>query len=487
MQRMIAIAASLAAVLVGSNAWATDHHDKSLTMRTVESYFTNHGMTTVNDDNHLSHPFRYRYDQPMLVYEPNCNRNAVGICLPPQHLLIVFLHGHSSSPSDGNVILSFAATLGFHGISLDYDYGNDALDPTGNDNAPRAMCGCYTECYGQFHDMILSGNQFPGVPLPEYSVKTRLKNVLRYLVQTRPDSGWDEYIDGATNNIEWPSVVLVAHSRGSSLATHLAKFNQVNRLVTLSGDHDQLVNGTAEETYGDSLGKPTTLAYGEAQNPPLADCAYLPTANLSSSAIEAMLAPSYIQDNSWNSPGSTTWGTQRDECNPANGAKPSGCIYAFSNEADTFAPYANTVELEITTCAPPVHYDAPIICTETEGSTFQYGTQVDLQTIRLDRVAGGHLFVGDYTTPYTPGTQPAWEAKSPHWLTPGTTIGQVCQQPDAHDSTIGCSGMSGSSGSGPTDAAATLSLGSDTGSALEVEIWRYMLLNGAPSQIPIGI
>jgi hypothetical protein len=408
MKRMLLPALGL---LLCTNAYATDYNNTTLTMYQADGSPSS------------PPPDKYQFDGKMIIYEPDSGP-------APKNQLIIFLHGHPSGPTGGD-FLENAASLGFHGISLDYDYGSD---PDGVNNGPRYVCGCFSQCYSQFHNMILAGNNHAGIPTSRYPVKDRIKSVLTYLNQIRPNGHWGQYLNG--NNIVWSQIVLAGHSRGTSLITHLAKYNQVARVVSFSGDHDQIINGTPAQTYGDGQAGSPSTSYNYGTSNGIGSCTY--------PGGPGNFSPLYLQDNSWTgtAPNDTPWATQRARCGPS---QTGGCMYWFSNEADTVAPY---LESYIDPHSLMVYF---------------WGTAMNLATLGVDNVAGGHALTGNWTS----GENSGWETNSPDWLTSGVTTllgavlnpGDLCGVGDPHDNPI--------RGSCVTQAA----------TALQKKVWNYMLTN----------
>jgi pimeloyl-ACP methyl ester carboxylesterase len=360
---------------------------------------------------------KYRYDQAMNIYEPTG---------PAKNLLIVLFHGHPGSPSGFDAFQQYAASLGYHSISIDFDYG---FDPTGDtdmqscpnynpsvakSNRPREVCGCYTECYGRLHDMVIEGNNYSGIPPSHYDVKTRLTNVINYLKGT-----WSQYVVGG--DIQWGQIVPVGLSRGTSLATHLARHHAVNRVLWFSGPHDQLMS--SDLTPADLI----TTVGTDINNPP-AYC-FGPSQGATSFCSGSATAPNYVSDNSWLTPGATPWPTERWR------------MYAFTQEADEVAP----------------NLDA----------NWGYGTEVNLNALTLQTYGTGRTYVGNYYT----GELPGWNSGNAHFLSPGPSVGpnftiipgDLCHNSDnPHVSAL-------------MGTCCLLGANSCAQSALRQNVWQYML------------
>jgi hypothetical protein len=455
MRTLTTLLAAVTLCLVGPLARA-DYFSKSLTMRYVDSWDEGNGHFS-NDDNHTTSDLQYTWDQPMYIEAP-----PTGVAR--QGRLAVMLHGHSGSPKEMENLVHFAAGLGFHVISIDYDYGNDALnpnDPTKN-YGPRHVCGCYTDCYGQFHALILEGQGHAGLPPPGYPVHSRLRNVLQFLTYDKTygqnNNGWGNFLNGT--DVDWSKVVLVGQSRGSSLAAYLAKYYPLNRLLMFSGDHDELNNGGPADTAGDGVGPATTYGYGNANH--LGTCTFTTG------------SPAYLVDNQWNKPGATWWQTQREQ------------MYAFSNEGDTVAPYyqVDVYDSNNQTQCTAIDTEMEYQCTSTPGTYVYHGTLVALDALHLADL--GVAWVGTYHSDIDrTGNWKAWERNSPHWLTagfmspPDPADGNFCGAPastppagvdcnvpypgpkcflDPHDATINGTCIS-------------------SGVTIRPEVWRYMFLN----------
>ncbi len=168
--------------------------------------------------------------------------------------LVLFLTGKGTVvPSNNQNLIHMAARRGFHAISLSYNNKRDfdactrKYDPDFIDDTDSA------NCYAEYRDRIAfgkTGRFFTGatdptlIPLPEVkegneegtlkihididdTVKMRLKDALRGLVDEDSGGGWESYID-SSNNIKWRQIIVTGWSLGAGLAHHIATKKNVH-------------------------------------------------------------------------------------------------------------------------------------------------------------------------------------------------------------------------------------------------------------------
>ena len=320
--------------------------------------------------------------------------------------LLVFFHGHGGSPTSATDFQSYAMSLGYDVISLDYAYGRDYPQKTtgGASWSPAdascaypasdgtcgmslsGVCGCYSDCYGYRWRSIWQGGSYTGLPTvsADWTIDSRLAHVISYM----RDHGYPRFGNYLANGApSWPSITIAGHSLGASLVGYIAKWQQVRRVIMMSGTGDTLAPHTDLTTWGDAYGcdlsgsagcngvdgndtytfagctcKHTTYSYGGANN--LGYC------TLSTDA------PGWITDR-YENDGGTVWAT------------PATSFYGFEDSDDKTCNWL----------AP----DSKVIMTQrnwfTMGVGAQFVTGAGLGPIHLSSPSVHGVVVMDGTTP----------------------------------------------------------------------------------------
>jgi len=163
-------------------------------------------------------------DEPVIVYK------AAPVAPAKRRLrLLVFFHGGGGTPARSSQFMQRAAQAGYDVVGIDH-HGWD-----GEEEWQPHKCGCDTHCYGQWFERQWQGGSGPGMPsVPESSsVHSRLYKILTFYKKD-PDYRWSDYFD-AQGHIDWNKLVLVGHSQGTGLATYIAKFRSVDKVILFSG------------------------------------------------------------------------------------------------------------------------------------------------------------------------------------------------------------------------------------------------------------
>jgi len=299
----------------------------------------------------------YKYDQPMSFFEPDCNGP---FCLigtsARRNQLIVILHGHPGpAPTAFKAFQAKAANLGYHSISLDFDYGKEQGSDAPDSLGPKSVCGCYQYCFGHYHELVWNGTEHAGLPISRYPVKDRIKTVINYLATARSGQYWDQFLNSA-GNIEYSKLVMAGLSRGTNIVGWAAKHNTLSRALIFSGFTDSRFN---TDLTGTDAAHPTTFDYKGANG--LGYCTNTPA------------PPFWIVDNDWVNTG-YAWETSRAD------------IFALDSRGDF--RYENT---------------AP--------GGGNYGMRYDLEEIGLHTFGGGRKKVGDYS-----GEIAGWNTVDSHFL-----------------------------------------------------------------------
>lgn len=138
--------------------------------------------------------------------------------------LLVFYPGTGASPDMYTSLVSRAALLGYHAVSLDYENGK-AINFQVCPNQP-------VECYEQARLEILTGVESPYVEPdvdPTNSAFNRLTQLIAHQAAAHPDEGWDAYL--ANGEPRWDRVVVGGHSQGGGHAAMTAKLHEVARVL----------------------------------------------------------------------------------------------------------------------------------------------------------------------------------------------------------------------------------------------------------------
>lgn len=157
---------------------------------------------------------------------------------PDNSTLLVFLPGQSAAPGAYTTISGFAASLGYHVVSVDYP----------NVYAAATFCLSDLTCYGGEWWSKWDGRPGPETPAitPSNSISNRVIKELTYLAATYPAENWGQFVAGGTVN--WANAVIAGHSLGAIEAAAVAKIVTFKRVVLFAGPEDGLTlpDGTIE-------------------------------------------------------------------------------------------------------------------------------------------------------------------------------------------------------------------------------------------------
>jgi len=202
------------------------------------------------------------FDDPVSVYMADSNVKLTK--------LLVFFHGHGGSPQGNSDFLTFAAEEGYDVITIDYDYSRDYEEPS----APRpsdascgggtcgmsvdAVCGCYSDCYGQRNSLAWNGGSHAGLPSvsADWSVNTRLSKVVNWVVGHTGYARFSNYLDAnQRGGMNWSRVTVAGHSLGSDLAGYIGKWQAVDRVIMMSGPASKLAPDSGDTvSWGKAFG-----------------------------------------------------------------------------------------------------------------------------------------------------------------------------------------------------------------------------------------
>lgn len=157
---------------------------------------------------------------------------------PDNSTLLVFLPGQSAAPGAYTTISTFAASIGYHVVSVDYP----------NEYAAATFCLNDLTCYGGDWWEKWDGRAGPETPqiTPANSISNRVIKELIFLAAKYPAENWGQFVNGGSVN--WANTVIAGHSLGSMEAAAVAKIVTFKRVVLFAGPEDGLTlpDGTVE-------------------------------------------------------------------------------------------------------------------------------------------------------------------------------------------------------------------------------------------------
>ncbi len=145
--------------------------------------------------------------------------------------LLLMIVGTSAGADHNIPFFNFAATAGYHVISLDY-----------KNNVITTVCSNSedTTCFNRFRQEIIFGEQVS--PLVDVdsanSIYNRFQKLLVYLAKNYPVQGWGQYIKNG--NIQWPKITVAGHSQGAGHAAYFGKKFPLDRVLIFAGPQDYL-------------------------------------------------------------------------------------------------------------------------------------------------------------------------------------------------------------------------------------------------------
>jgi hypothetical protein len=176
----------------------------------------------------------------------------IDTAVKPLHKLLLMLVGTDAAASHNVPFFNFAASLGYHVISLDYK--NTVITTVCSNSEDSA-------CFTGFRQEIIFGD--PVSPLVEVdsinSIYHRFHTLLIYLSKKYPKQGWQQYI--STNGIQWPKIIVAGHSQGAGHAAYLGKKFPVNRVLIFAGPQDYLVRFHSPAGWLSQKGKTASSNY----------------------------------------------------------------------------------------------------------------------------------------------------------------------------------------------------------------------------------
>lgn len=158
---------------------------------------------------------------------------------PPENKLLVYLTGSFGSPKGDTLLPHYAASNGFHAVSIKHP----------NSFTVGNICNSDTDstCFGK-----VRYEQFFGIDTSSHitidtsnCISNRIIKLIQYLDSNYPSDNWGQYLVG--NNLDWGKVVLAGHSQGGGHAAFIAKHKPVDRVIMFSSvvDYSTLYNQPA--------------------------------------------------------------------------------------------------------------------------------------------------------------------------------------------------------------------------------------------------
>ena len=136
----------------------------------------------------------------------------------------------------GDVMKSFdsvAALEGYHAISIDYP---------NNRNTATFINSTDKAAFNKFRQELDFGTPVSdSVNVDSLnSIVNRITKLVIYLAKTRPEEGWNNFLDH--EQITWERVTLAGHSQGAGHVSYIGHAFKVHKVIMLSGPQDFLAN-----------------------------------------------------------------------------------------------------------------------------------------------------------------------------------------------------------------------------------------------------
>ena len=156
--------------------------------------------------------------------------------------LLLFLPGQGAAPGAYITLSTFAASLGYHVVAIDYP----------DENAPSTFCGTdVTACDFGVYLQKWDGRAGPDAITPSNSIENRVTKLIPYLAAQYPAEGWAKFFSGTS--VTWSNTVLAGHSLGSAMAAAIAKVVTVKRVALFAGPEDGITYPNGSTTPGQWL------------------------------------------------------------------------------------------------------------------------------------------------------------------------------------------------------------------------------------------
>jgi len=166
--------------------------------------------------------------------------------------LVLMIVGTGASARDNLPFDSFAASRGYHVISLDYN--NTVITTACSNSADSA-------CFNNFRQEIVFGEPVSELVAVDSanSIYHRFYELLLYLSKKYPRQGWQQYVNG--NAIQWQKIIVAGHSQGAGHAAYLGKKFPVYRVLIFAGPQDYLVHFNSPASWLSQKGVTNSSKY----------------------------------------------------------------------------------------------------------------------------------------------------------------------------------------------------------------------------------
>jgi hypothetical protein len=164
--------------------------------------------------------------------------------------LFVFLPGTNGRGKNAKFVVPFAASLGYHAISLTY-CSDLALAMICKNNADG-------NCFSKGRQEIIFGDDVSGAWHVDKanSIENRLQKLLLYLAATYPKDNWKQFLTTA-NEINWEKICLAGQSQGGGHAAFIAQQKKLGRVIMFASPKD----------YSTTFHKPAQWLYQKSLTP----------------------------------------------------------------------------------------------------------------------------------------------------------------------------------------------------------------------------
>jgi hypothetical protein len=145
--------------------------------------------------------------------------------------LFVFLPGTNGRGKNAKFVVPFAASLGYHAISLTYS----------SDLALAMICKNNNDsnCFSKGRQEIVFGDDVSDAWHVDKanSIVNRLQKLLLYLATVYPKDNWKQFLTAA-NEINWEKICLAGQSQGGGHAAFIAQQKKLDRVILFASPKD---------------------------------------------------------------------------------------------------------------------------------------------------------------------------------------------------------------------------------------------------------
>src|SRR6201989_3174024 len=147
--------------------------------------------------------------------------------------LLISIPGTTGAADAMRSFDSVAALEGYHAISIDYP---------NNRNTATFINSTDKEAFNKFRQELDFGTPVSdSVNVDSLnSIINRITKLVIYLAKTRPEEGWNNFLDH--DQIIWERVTLAGHSQGAGHVSYIGHAFKVHKVIMLSGPQDFLAN-----------------------------------------------------------------------------------------------------------------------------------------------------------------------------------------------------------------------------------------------------